>query len=38
VFWGSADDSELKVAVLTALLKRPARSYDVSAPHSPALR
>jgi len=38
VFWGSADNSELKSAVLTALLKTPARSYDVSAPHSPALR
>jgi cell division protein FtsQ len=38
VRWGDADDSSLKSQVLTALLKQPARTYDVSAPHSPALR
>jgi cell division protein FtsQ len=38
VFWGSADESELKAKVLTALLKQDARRYDVSAPRSPSLR
>lgn len=38
VLWGSAEESELKSQVLRALLKRPATRYDVSAPHSPALR
>jgi cell division protein FtsQ len=38
VTWGSADDSALKSSVLLALLKQRARSYDVSAPHSPAFR
>lgn len=38
VVWGSADQSALKAQVLVALLSRPAKSYDVSAPHSPALR
>jgi cell division protein FtsQ len=36
--WGSAEDSALKASVLVALLKQPARNYDVSAPHSPAFR
>lgn len=38
VFWGTADQSELKCRVLRALLPRPATRYDVSAPLSPALR
>lgn len=38
VLWGSAAESELKSQVLHALLKRPAARYDISAPHSPALR
>lgn len=36
--WGDAEDSPLKVQVLTALLKRSASTYDVSAPHNPAIR
>jgi len=36
--WGSPDESALKAEVLTALLKRSASTYDVSAPHNPALR
>ena len=35
VVWGSADDSETKARVLTALLTRPARVYDVSVPGRP---
>ncbi len=35
VQWGSADQSERKVAVLASLLKVRARSYDVSAPDLP---
>lgn len=38
VLWGSAEESELKSQVLQALVKQPAAGYDVSAPHSPALR
>ncbi|GAA1445158.1 FtsQ-type POTRA domain-containing protein [Leifsonia poae] len=36
VVWGSADDSDLKAAALTALLKSAggARLYNVSSPHS----
>jgi cell division protein FtsQ len=36
--WGSAEDSSLKAEVLTALLKQSASTYDVSAPHYPAIR
>ena len=36
--WGDSSESKLKSEVLTALLKRKATTYDVSAPHSPALR
>lgn len=36
--WGDAEDSPLKAQVLTALLKRSATTYDVSAPHNPAIR
>ena len=32
VVWGSAADSTDKIAVLTALLRRPATTYDVSTP------
>ena len=35
VEWGSADDSELKGQVLSALLSTDARAYDVSAPLHP---
>ena len=35
VEWGSAERSERKAAVLTVLLSRKARVYDVSAPDSP---
>jgi len=35
VRWGSADQAGLKVRVLTALLARRARMYDVSAPELP---
>lgn len=38
VVWGSADDSELKAEVLTALMKQKAKVYDVSAPGNPATR
>ena len=38
VVWGSADQSPLKAQVTTALLKQRGRTYDVSAPHSPAVR
>lgn len=38
VIWGSADESVLKAQVVSALLKRAASTYDVSAPHSPSLR
>ena len=35
VEWGSADDSAQKAQVLAALLKQPARRYDVSVPGQP---
>lgn len=35
VVWGSAEDSEAKLAVLTPLLQIDARTYDVSAPERP---
>lgn len=35
VVWGNAERSELKAQVLTALLTRKARQYDVSAPELP---
>ncbi len=38
VVWGSADESELKADVLTALLSVPAKVYDVSAPNHPTTR
>lgn len=38
VVWGSADESELKADVLTALLAVPAKVYDVSAPNHPTTR
>lgn len=38
VFWGSAEQSELKAKVITALLKVHGTHYDVSAPGSPAVR
>ncbi|MGO1974323.1 MAG: cell division protein FtsQ/DivIB [Propionibacteriaceae bacterium] len=38
VVWGSADQSELKAEVLTALMKQEADVYDVSAPANPATR
>jgi cell division protein FtsQ len=38
VLWGSAEQSSLKAQVLTSLLKQRGTTYDVSAPHSPAVR
>ncbi len=38
VVWGSGEDSERKVAILTALLKTPAKVIDVSAPDTPVTR
>lgn len=38
VVWGSAEQSPLKAQVTAALLKRQGTTYDVSAPHSPAVR
>jgi cell division protein FtsQ len=38
VEWGSAELSDLKVAVLTVLRERPAQLYDVSAPTMPVTR
>lgn len=38
VIWGSADQSDLKGQVITALLKRKASVYDVSSPQNPATR
>lgn len=38
VVWGSADDSDLKAEVLTALMQQEAKVYDVSAPGNPATR
>lgn len=38
VVWGSAEENELKAAVLEQLLQVPAQLYDVSAPLSPITR
>lgn len=38
VVWGSPDRSRRKAVVLSALLARPARVYDVSAPDAPTTR
>lgn len=38
VIWGNADDSELKAKVATALLKRKASVYNVSAPGYPTTK
>lgn len=38
VFWGSADDSAHKAAVIAVLLRRQASVYDVSVPGQPTLR
>lgn len=38
VVWGSADDSARKAAVLTVLMRREARVYDVSAPDLPVTK
>lgn len=38
VVWGSAEESELKAEVLTALLSRPGATYDVSVPGQPTVR
>jgi cell division protein FtsQ len=38
VMWGSPDRGDRKAAVLTALLSRRARVYDVSAPDAPTTR
>lgn len=38
VNWGSGDESDDKAAVLTVLLERPARVYDVTAPGRPTIR
>jgi cell division protein FtsQ len=38
VVWGSSEDSRLKAQVLTSLIKQSANTYDVSAPHYPAIR
>ncbi len=38
VVWGSGEDSDRKVAILTALLKTPAKVIDVSAPDTPVTR
>lgn len=38
IIWGSAEQSDLKVKVITALLKRKATVYDVSSPQNPATR
>ena len=35
VIWGSAADSATKAQVLKALLKQPAKTYDVSVPGQP---
>ncbi len=38
VVWGSGDDSERKVTILTALLRTKAKVIDVSAPDTPVTR
>ena len=38
IFWGSADDSAEKAAVVEVLLRQDASVYDVSAPGQPTIR
>jgi len=38
VVWGSSDDSERKAGVLSVLMKREAKVYDVSAPDLPVTK
>jgi cell division protein FtsQ len=38
VVWGGTDDAARKAAVLTAVLTRPGRTYDVSSPDLPTVR
>jgi cell division protein FtsQ len=38
VVWGSSDDSERKAGVLSVLMKRKAKVYDVSAPDLPVTK
>jgi cell division protein FtsQ len=38
VVWGSSDDSERKAEVLSVLMKRKAKVYDVSAPDLPVTK
>jgi cell division protein FtsQ len=38
VVWGSGEDSQRKVAILTALLPTKAKVIDVSAPDTPVTR
>jgi cell division protein FtsQ len=38
VMWGSAQDSGRKAEVLAALMRQPAKVYDVSAPEAPTTR
>jgi cell division protein FtsQ len=38
VVWGSSDDSERKAEVLSVLMKRKAKTYDVSAPDLPVTK
>ena len=38
VVWGSSDDSERKAEVLSVLMKRQAKVYDVSAPDLPVTK
>ncbi|WP_432478731.1 cell division protein FtsQ/DivIB [Nocardioides sp. GXQ0305] len=38
VLWGSAEESEAKAEVLTALLEQPGSTYDVSVPGQPTVR
>lgn len=38
VNWGSAEESATKAEVLEVLLRRPARTYDVTAPGRPTIR
>jgi len=38
VVWGSSDDSARKAGVLSVLMKRQAKVYDVSAPDLPVTK
>ena len=38
VVWGSSDDSARKAGVLSVLMKRTAKVYDVSAPDLPVTK